>query len=219
MSKETWKHVDQYFSDHLIQSDLVMENLLASNAAAGLPAIDVSESQGKLLNLLIRLRSAKRILEFGTLGGYSTLWMARALPEGGKITTLEYSEKHAQVAKENMKEAGVKNKVEILTGPAIETLPILASNENTYDFFFIDADKKNNPAYVKWAIELAEPGACLIVDNVVREGAILNEQVDEEVKGVREMFEMLSNEPRIDSTAIQTVGSKGYDGLLIAVIN
>ncbi|ARI79253.1 methyltransferase [Halobacillus mangrovi] len=196
-----------------------MENLLASNAAAGLPAIDVSESQGKLLNLLIRLRSAKRILEFGTLGGYSTLWMARALPEGGKITTLEYSEKHAQVAKENMKEAGVKNKVEILTGPAIETLPILASNENTYDFFFIDADKKNNPAYVKWAIELAEPGACLIVDNVVREGAILNEQVDEEVKGVREMFEMLSNEPRIDSTAIQTVGSKGYDGLLIAVIN
>ncbi|MGI8314797.1 O-methyltransferase [Halobacillus mangrovi] len=214
-----WKHVDQYFSDHLMQSDLVMENLLSSNAAAGLPAIDVSESQGKLLNLLIRLKSAKRILEFGTLGGYSTLWMARALPEGGKITTLEYSEKHAQVAEKNMEEAGVKDKVEILTGPAIKTLPTLASKENTYDFFFIDADKKNNPAYIKWAIELAEPGACLIVDNVVREGAILNEQEDEEVSGIKEMFEMLSNEPRIDSTAIQTVGSKGYDGLLFALIN
>lgn len=219
MSKEMWKHVDQYFSDHLMQSDLVMENLLSSNAAAGLPAIDVSESQGKLLNLLIRLKSAKRILEFGTLGGYSTLWMARALPEGGKITTLEYSEKHAQVAEKNMEEAGVKDKVEILTGPAIKTLPTLASKENTYDFFFIDADKKNNPAYIKWAIELAEPGACLIVDNVVREGAILNEQEDEEVSGIKEMFEMLSNEPRIDSTAIQTVGSKGYDGLLFALIN
>lgn len=219
MRKETWKHVDSYFSEQLGLSDPIMKSLLETNAAAGLPAIDVSESQGKLLSLLIRIKSAKRILEFGTLGGYSTVWMASALPEDGKITTLEYSDKHAQVALKNMENAGVNDKVEILTGPAIKTLPILASKENTYDFFFIDADKKNNPAYVKWAIELAEPGACLIVDNVVREGAILSEQEDEDIKGIREMFEMLSNEPRIDSTAIQTVGSKGYDGLLIAVIN
>ncbi|KHE71817.1 O-methyltransferase [Halobacillus sp. BBL2006] len=218
MSEKTWKSVDSYFNNYLISPDPIMDNLLQANAEANLPAIDVSESQGKLLNLLVKMKSAKRVLEIGTLGGYSSIWMARALPEDGKLVTLEYSEKHARVAEKNMMNAGLKDKIEVITGRAVDTLPSLSSRGDSYDFIFIDADKKNNPVYVKWAIDLALPGACIIVDNVVREGEVLNENGDESVQGIREMVEMLSNEPRIDSTAIQTVGSKGYDGLLIAII-
>ncbi|WP_335871546.1 O-methyltransferase [Bacillus sp. 2205SS5-2] len=215
-----WTKVDDYFSEELIGEDVVMEGILEANQAANLPAIDVSPNQGKFLNLLAKVKGAKRILEIGTLGGYSTTWLARALPVEGQLVTLEYSEKHAKVATENLKNAGVDHLVNIFVGPALDTLPTLADKGfSSFDLIFIDADKVNNPQYVKWGIELAKPGAIMIVDNVTRGGRVLDSSSeDESVQGVRNCLELLKSDPRIDSTAIQTVGAKGYDGFVMGIV-
>lgn len=197
-----------------------MDSILKANTEAGLPAIDVSPNQGKLLYLLAKMKAAKSILEIGTLGGYSTVWLARALPEDGHVVTLEFSEKHANVAKENIKKAGFDNKIDILVGPALETLPTLEKKGfASFDFIFIDADKPNNPNYLKWALELSRPGTVIIADNVVRNGKVIEEDTqDQNVHGIRQFIDLLAEESRIDSTAIQTVGSKGYDGFVLGIV-
>ncbi|MGP4077879.1 O-methyltransferase [Halobacillus sp. K22] len=219
-TQKTWSEVDDYFNSKLIPEQDAMNAVLESNSEAGLPSIDVSPAQGKMLHVLAKIRGAKRILEVGTLGGYSSIWLASALPENGRLITLEASEKHAQAAKGNIENAGLKDKVEILVGPANETFPSLAESDTTpFDFVFIDADKRNNPSYIKWAIDLSASGTCIVVDNVVRNGeVVVKDSEDPDIEGIRDMFDILSNEPNIDSTAIQTVGSKGYDGFLLAVV-
>ncbi|MBN9656251.1 O-methyltransferase [Halobacillus sp. GSS1] len=215
---ETWKQVDQYFIDQLIPSDPVMENVLKANEEAGLPSIDVSATQGKMLQLFVKMKAAKHVLEIGTLGGYSTTWMAKALPEDGHITTLEFNPKHAEVASNNLEMAGIKDKVEVIVGPALDSLPTLEGRE-PFDFIFIDADKDNNPRYIKEALTLSKPGTTILVDNVVRDGRLLDaESKDKSIIGIREMFDLLNNHPKLDSTAFQTVGSKGYDGFVLAVV-
>lgn len=217
MTEKNWEEVDHYFTSKLHKQDEVLEAAMKANEEADLPAIDVAPNQGKLLHLLAKMKGAKSILEIGTLGGYSSIWMARALPEEGSLITLEYSEKHAEVARENFKRAGVDKKVKVLTGAALDTLPTL--NDRKFDFIFIDADKKNNPHYIKWAIELSNPGAVIITDNVVRGGRVTDAASDDEnIKGIREFADKLSEDERIDSTAIQTVGSKGYDGFVIGIV-
>ena len=215
-----WNDVDLYFNRKLHKADPIMDSVLKANEVANLPAIDVSESQGKLLHLLVKMKGASNVLEIGTLGGYSSIWMARALPEKGRLTTLEYSEEHAKVAAENMKQAGVDHKIDILVGAALDTLPTLEEKGYApFDFVFIDADKINNPHYLKWALQLSKPGAVIITDNVVRSGEVINSESDDEsVKGVRQFIDVLAKESRIDSTAIQTVGSKGYDGFVLGIV-
>lgn len=214
-----WNDVDEYFIEKLIPNDPILENVLLANYHAGLPSIDVSPTQGKLLYLLAKIKGAKNILEIGTLGGYSSIWLARALPEDGKLTTLEISDEHAKVAKQNIIEAKLQDKVEIIIGKALDTLPTLKESKSSFDFIFIDADKPNNPHYLKWALKLATPGALIIVDNVVRNGEVIYEtNQDESVKGVRQLMDLLASDPRINSTAIQTVGLKGYDGFVIGVV-
>ncbi|PFA67672.1 methyltransferase [Bacillus sp. AFS015802] len=215
-SANTWTKVDQYYTSKLQKKDSIMESVLKANSEAELPAIDVSPNQGKFLSLLARLKGAKSILEIGTLGGYSTIWLARALPEDGRLVTLEYSDKHAKVAEENIRNAGFGEKVEIKVGAALDTLPTL---EGTFDFIFIDADKQNNANYLKWALQLSQPGTVIITDNVVRSGRVIDENSeDDSVQGVRTFVDMLSKEDRIDSTVVQTVGSKGYDGFVMGVV-
>ncbi|MGG0174610.1 O-methyltransferase [Gottfriedia acidiceleris] len=214
-----WNDVDEYFIEKLIPNDPILENVLLTNYQAGLPSIDVSPTQGKLLYLLAKIKGAKNILEIGTLGGYSSIWLARALPEDGKLITLEISHEHAKVAKQNIKEAKLQNKVEIIIGKALETLPTLKESKPLFDFIFIDADKPNNPHYLNWALKLATPGALIIVDNVVRNGEVIYEtSQDENVKGVRQLMDLITTDSRIDTTAIQTVGLKGYDGFVIGVV-
>lgn len=217
MNEKTWKEVDQYFTAKLHKKEQLMNEVMKANEEAQMPSIDVSPSQGKMLHMLVKMKGAKRILEIGTLGGYSSIWMARALPENGSLITLEYSEKHAEVARGNIKKAGLENKVKILTGAALDTLPSLKGQK--FDFIFIDADKKNNPHYIKWAIELSEPGTVIITDNVVRGGRVIDaKSPDENIKGVRTFIDILSDSELIDSTAIQTVGTKGYDGFVIGIV-
>ncbi|MEI5905544.1 O-methyltransferase [Bacillus spongiae] len=215
-----WNNVDLYFQNNLQQEDPVMKSVLKANEEAGLPAIDVSPNQGKMLYLLAKLKKANNILEIGTLGGYSSIWLARALPNDGQIMSLEYSEKHASVARQNIRNAGLKDKVTILVGPALETLPTIEEKGyHHFDFIFIDADKQNNANYVQWGLKLCKPGAVIIVDNVVRNGQVLKEdEHDPNIQGVRDCIELFSSEPRIDATAIQTVGSKGYDGFLLGIV-
>ncbi|ODG91110.1 MULTISPECIES: O-methyltransferase [Bacillaceae] len=214
-----WNDVDEYFVEKLIPNDPILENVLLANYQAGLPSIDVSPTQGKLLYLLAKIKGAKNILEIGTLGGYSSIWLARALPEDGKLTTLEISHEHAKVAKQNIIEAKLQEKVEIIIGKALDTLPTLKESKPLFDFIFIDADKPNNPHYLKWALKLASSGALIIVDNVVRNGEVIYEtSQDESVKGVRELLDLITTDSRIDTTAIQTVGLKGYDGFVIGVV-
>jgi predicted O-methyltransferase YrrM len=217
MSEKSWGEVDGYIGERLLAgADPVFEAVLRANAAAGLPAIDVSPAQGKFLNLLVRIAGAKRILEIGTLGGYSTIWMAKALPEGGRLTTLEYSAKHAAVASENLARAGVLDLVEIRVGAALEALPKL---NGPFDLIFIDADKPNNPNYLEWALRLSRTGSIIILDNVVRDGRIVDaKSSDASVLGARAGFEFLRSHPRIDSTALQTVGLKGWDGFVLGVV-
>ncbi|MGE7945005.1 O-methyltransferase [Lysinibacillus xylanilyticus] len=215
-----WNNVDEYFMEKLIPADTELEAVLQANKAAGIPEIDVSPTQGRLLHLLAKIKGAKNILEIGTLGGYSSIWMARALPNEGKIYTLEIDSEYAFVAKQNIKNAGCENKVEIIVGDALETLPTLKKIAPPFDLTFIDADKPNNPHYLKWALELANSGAVIIADNVVRDGAIVDEKSeDERVQGMRQFIDLLQGESRIESTAIQTVGNKGYDGFVLAVVN
>lgn len=220
MNNSIWNDVDIYFSSKLQTSDPIMDSILRANTEAGLPAIDVSPNQGKFLYLLAKLKGAKNILEIGTLGGYSSVWLARALPEDGHLVTLEFSKKHAEVANENIRNAGLENKIDIMVGPALETLPTLKKKGfSSFDFIFIDADKPNNPEYLKWALELSKPGTVIITDNVVRNGKVIEDDTEDlSVQGTRQFIELLSEESRIDSTAIQTVGIKGYDGFVLGVV-
>ncbi|UKK86374.1 O-methyltransferase [Sphingopyxis sp. BSN-002] len=213
---ERWQAVDDYIAGKLLGADDALAATLANNTAAGLPPIDVSAAQGKMLFLLARMAGAKRILEVGTLGGYSTIWLARALPEDGSLVTLELEAHHAAVARENLERAGLSDKVDIRTGPAAESLAAMAAGD-PFDFVFIDADKQNNALYVSEAIRLGRSGTTIIVDNVVREGGVLDATSDDErILGTRALFDMLNADPRIDATAVQTVGSKGWDGFVLA---
>jgi len=220
MSQDTWSAVDNYIDDELALSDAILDAAIAANAAGGLPAIDVTASQGKLLQLLARLAGAKRILEIGTLGGYSTIWLARALPPDGRLITLEFEPKHAAVAKLNIERAGLSHIVEVRTGAALDSLPVIeAENAGPFDLFFIDADKVNNPVYLDWAIRLSRRGSVIIVDNVVREGGLADSNSDDAaIRASRKVVELIASDPRVDGTVIQTVGTKGYDGFAIAVV-
>jgi predicted O-methyltransferase YrrM len=220
MSQDQWTAVDRYFVERLMPADPVLEAALEANTAAELPCIDVSPVQGKFLYLLAFTKGARRVLEVGTLGGYSTIWLARALPEDGRLVTLELNPKHAQVARANLERAGVSSKVEIRVGPAAQSLAQLhAEGVEPFDMIFIDADKPSNPVYLQWALKLARRGSLIVVDNVVREGEILDPaSTDPDVQGTRALFEMLAAEPRLAATAIQTVGSKKYDGFAMAVV-
>jgi predicted O-methyltransferase YrrM len=220
MTIERWTAVDRYIADRLVLSDSVLTAALEASAASGLPDISVTPNQGKLLWLWARVLGAKNILEIGTLGGYSTIWLARGLAAGGRLVTLEVEPKHAEVARANFARAGLEGVVELRLGPALETLPKLAAEgRGPFDLVFIDADKPNNPEYFAWALRLARRGSLIIVDNVVRGGAVINaESVDPSVQGVRRLNELLAAEPRVSATAIQTVGSKGYDGFAVALV-
>ena len=215
-----WTAVERWLDAHLLAPDPTLDAVLAANAAAGLPAHDVSPSQGKLLHLLARISGARAVLEIGTLGAYSTIWLARALPADGVVVTLEADARHAEVARANLARAGVASRVELRVGAALETLPLLAAERRTpFDLVFIDADKRSNVAYLDWALRLARPGAAIVVDNVVRDGAVLDaSSADESVRGVRALAERLADEPRIDATALQTVGGKGWDGFVLALV-
>ena len=219
MTEDLWTAVDRYIADQLVPPDAALDAALASSAANGLPAIHVAPPQGKLLHVLARAIGAKRILEVGTLGGYSTIWLARALAPGGTLITLEYDPKHAKVARENIERAGLSGVVEIRVGNAIDTLPqVAAEGGEPFDLVFIDADKPGNPAYFAWAMKLVRPGSLIIVDNVVRNGGLIDPAGDANVQGARRLCEAMAREPRVRATVIQTVGGKGYDGFAIAVV-
>ena len=220
MGQADWSAVDDYIAGHLLGDDSVLEAALASNAAAGLPAIDVSPAQGKMLHLFARGMGARRILEVGTLGGYSTIWLARALPEGGRLVTLELDPHHAATARANLAHAGLADKVEVRVGPASETLDaMIASGEAPFDFIFVDADKEGYPAYLAAAMRLSRPGTMIVFDNVVREGGILDPgHPDPRVQGTRALFEAMAAEPRLSATAIQTVGAKKWDGFALGLV-
>jgi len=217
-TSEQWAEVDHYLTDLLVGQDDVLRETLRSSDAAGLPAINVSPPQGKLLHLLARLGGARRVLEIGTLAGYSTIWLARALPAGGRVITLEMEPKHAEVARANFARAGLESVIELRLGKALDTLPGL-TGEGPFDLFFIDADKASIPRYFEWSLRLSRPGSLIVVDNVVRGGEVADAtSTDEAVRGVRRLNEMMAAEPRVSATVIQTVGGKGYDGLSFALV-
>lgn len=217
---EKWTAVDQYVSDVLIPRDSTLEEALQANAAANLPAHDVSPTQGKFLKLLVQIQGARNILEIGTLGGYSTIWLARGLLSGGRVVTLEANEKHAEIARNNIERANLNDKIEVRVGLALDSLrQIKNENYEPFDFIFIDADKQNNPTYFEWALKLSRPGTIIIGDNVVREGEVIdNTSKDPRVQGIHRFYELIAAEPRVSATALQTVGSKGYDGFVMAVV-
>jgi predicted O-methyltransferase YrrM len=222
MSEDLWSTVDAYVTDRAVRPEPAMSGALARAQAAGLPPIAVSAPLGKLLQLLARILDARKVLEIGTLGGYSTIWMARALPADGRLVTLEIDPAHADVARANIAEAGLADVAEVRLGPALESLPALASEgAGPFDLTFIDADKANVPDYFDWAIRLSRPGGVIAVDNVVRNGALVDESSsDPNVVGVRRLHEMIAGlGDRVSATTIQTVGSKGYDGVTVAVVN
>ncbi|MGJ3262193.1 MAG: O-methyltransferase [Salinarimonas sp.] len=221
MTTEDKSHaVDVWFAEALSLSDPALDMALAANVEAGLPAIDVSPAQGKLLHLLARMAGAKRILEIGTLGGYSTIHLARALPEGGLVTTLEVDPKHAGVARENIARAGLSERVEIRVGRALDTLAALeAEGAAPFDLVFVDADKPSNPDYLAFALRLSRPGTVLVFDNVVRDGAVLDaDSTSPTVRGTRAVIEALGREKRLSATAVQTLGVKGWDGFALAIV-
>lgn len=216
MSEASWTAVDDYVSSQLLKADAALADALLNNSENNLPPIDVSPVQGKLLMLLAQMSGAKHILEIGTLGGYSTIWLARALPADGKLVTLEVDRKHARVAAENLERAGLADKVDIKVGPAKDSLEAMKAGD-PFDFVFIDADKQGNVHYVDEAIRLGRVGTTIIVDNVIREGAIIDTgNVDPRVIGTRKLYEHVASHPRLNATAIQTVGGKGWDGFLLA---
>ncbi|MET8470958.1 O-methyltransferase [Streptomyces sp. NPDC006422] len=211
--------VDAYLSDLLAPADDALAAALADSAAAGLPGINVSATHGKLLHLVARVQGARRILEIGTLGGYSTIWLARALPADGSLITLEYSARHAEVARANLARAGLEKVVEVRVGAALDSLPGLAAEGGDFDLVFIDADKVNNPAYLEWALRMTHPGSVIVVDNVVRGGRVTDADATEgDVVGTRAALQLLADHPRLDATAIQTVGAKGHDGFALAYV-
>jgi predicted O-methyltransferase YrrM len=214
---DRWAAVDRYLTDRLIPADPALEAALSASAEAGLPPHDVSPAQGRLLEVLTRAVGARSVLELGTLGGYSTIWLARGLPSGGLLVTLESDQGYADVARLNIERAGVGDRVELRTGPALETLPRL---RGPFDLIFIDADKRSNPEYLDWSLRLSRPGTLIVADNVVRGGAVAEAHSDNPgVQGVRRFLDMLGADPRVRATAIQTVGTKGYDGFAIAVVD
>ncbi|HVU63597.1 MAG TPA: O-methyltransferase [Phycisphaerales bacterium] len=218
MSQELWNAVDDYFNAMLVRPDSVLDEALAASAAAGLPPIAVSASQGKLLHVMARMVGAGRILELGTLAGYSTIWLGRALRAEGRLVTIEADPNHAAVARANIARAGLVSRVDLRVGRALEVLPTLAGEE-PFDLVFIDADKANIPAYFAWSLDHTRRGGVIIVDNVVRDGEVIQaESEDPSVRGVRTFMEMVRNERRVTATAVQTVGSKGYDGFAIAMV-
>jgi predicted O-methyltransferase YrrM len=220
MMRDQWEEVDRYFGELLLRPDPDLDAALSDSVDAGLPAISVTPQQGKFLNLLARSMAARSILEIGTLGGYSTIWLARALTPGGRLVTLEIDSAHADVARRNMARAGVSDRVDLILGPALETLPRLAAeHRGPFDLIFIDADKVNYPDYLTWSLRLSRHGTLIIADNVVRDGAIVKpDSEDENVRAVRRFNDRLAAEPRLDATVIQTVGGKGYDGFAIAMV-
>ena len=221
MSQDLWGRVDDYIAERLVAEDAVLQASLSANDAAGLPAIDVSAAQGKFLNLMVSITGARRVLEVGTLGGYSTIWMARALPSDGKLVTLEFSPHHAEVAQSNITRAGLNHIVDIHVGAAAETLPRLAeSGAGPFDLVFIDADKPNNVTYLEWAVRLARPGTVIILDNVIRDGQVLEPgNTDPRIIGTRAAFDWIGSHPRLRASALQTVGAKGWDGFAIMVVD
>jgi len=219
-ARPEWVAVDRYFGDLLAPPDAQLDAALEANREAGLPAIDVSPLQGKFLHLLVQMLQPRRVLEIGTLGGYSTIWMARALARGGRIISLEFSPKHAKVARANLKNAGLLDRVDIRVGPALDSLPVLDfSGAGPFDLIFIDADKENNPQYLEWALRLSRPGTVILVDNVVRDGKVTNaKSSDPDIRGTRRMTELMAAEGRLNATVLQNVGVKGYDGFALAVV-
>ncbi len=220
MLQERWTAVDGYIDENLVPADPVLEAALRASADAGLPPISVSPSQGKLLHVLARSQGARTILEIGTLGGYSAIWLARALPAGGSLITLEAEPRHAEVARANLARAGLADIAEVRLGPAQDTLAQLhATGEGPFDLIFIDADKAGYPGYLSWSLRLSRPGTMIIADNVVRGGAVADSASrDVNVQGVRRFIEVMAAEPRVSATVVQTVGSKGYDGFALAVV-
>ena len=220
MPPEIWTEVDRYINDLLSPADPALSAALQASDAAGLPRINVSPTQGKMLQLLARSQGARAILEIGTLGGYSTIWLARALPLGGRLITLEADPKHAEIARANIARAGLAELVELRLGRAADTLPQLAAEKRgPFDVIFIDADKPGYPVYLEWALRLSRRGTLIIADNVVRDGAVADgASSDPLVQGIRRFMDLLAAEPRVSATVIQTVGSKGYDGFAIALV-
>jgi predicted O-methyltransferase YrrM len=220
MNNDTWTRVDQYLASELLAPDAALEAALEASEAAGLPSIAVSPTQGRLLQMLARLCGARHILEIGTLGGYSTIWLARALPADGRLITLEADERHAAVARGNITRAGLGLIVEIRIARALDALPALAAESRPpFDLVFIDADKVNTPEYFRWALQLSRPGGVIVVDNVVRNGAVADASTtDASVLGMRRFFDMVGKEPRVSATAVQTVGAKGYDGFAVMLV-
>lgn len=220
MSQQTWTAVDDYFNGALLPADPVLDGARALSEAEGLPDIAVAPNQGRLLNLIARIHGARRILEVGTLGGYSTIWLARALPQDGILITLELDPHHAEVARANLKAAGLAEKAQVRVGRAVESLAALAEERpEPFDLVFIDADKPSNADYLAWALRLSRPGTVIAVDNVVREGAVVDpDSGNAAVQGVRRLVDAIAAEPRLTATAIQTTGVKGYDGFILALV-
>ncbi len=220
MDAELWTAVDDHFDRALVPSDPVLDAALAAGEEAGLPRIDVAPNQGKLLQLLARVRGARRILEVGTLAGYSTIWLARALPDDGSLITLEIDPRHAAVARANIERAGLDDRVEVRLGPALETLPRLAAEgRGPFDLVFIDADKPANADYFAWAVTLSRPGTLIVVDNVVRRGEVIDPGDDgPDAVGVRRLTDAIAADPRVTALAMQTVGRKGHDGFVLALV-
>jgi predicted O-methyltransferase YrrM len=221
MTQELWTKVDDYLAALLVPPDPTLDATLEACAAAGLPSIQVSPCQGKFLMLLAQLKGARNILELGTLGGYSTIWLARALPPGGRLVTLEVDAKHAEVARANFVRARLDHLIELFVGPALDILPrLVAERRGPFDLIFIDADKPNTPAYFQWALKLSRRGTVIVTDNVIRKGAVADAgSTDLNVLGMRRFLELVAAEPRVSATTLQTVGSKGYDGFTIAIVN
>lgn len=221
MNPTQWTAVDDYLCKALVPSDPTLDAALAASVQAGLPAINVSPNQGKLLHLIARIHGARRILEIGTLGGYSTIWLARALPDGGALTTLEVNTDYAAIARKNIERAGLAQRVTVRTGDAVKSLAALAAERVApFDLVFIDANKDGNPDYLTGALALSRPGTVIICDNVVREGRVAQSASrDPDVIGVRRYFEMVAADPRLTTTAIQTVGSKGWDGFALSIVS
>lgn len=221
MDQEIWTEVDDYLAGLLAPPDPVLDAAQATTSAAGMPAISVSPMQGRMLQILAMSLRARSILEIGTLGGYSTIWLARGMASGGRIVTLEKEHKHADIARANIARAGFANVVDLRVGSALDSLPTIASEGiGPFDLIFIDADKQNIPSYFEWSLRLSHPGTMIIVDNVVRDGDVANATSDDDAtRGVRSFFDMLSVDTRVTATAIQTVGLKGYDGFSMVVVN
>jgi len=220
VSLRLWTAVDRYYDDLFVPQDEALDAALEASAAAGLPAIDVAPNQGKLLYLLARMQGARKILEIGTLGGYSTIWLARALPADGRVISLEASAHHAEVARANIARAGLAKMVEVRVGKALDSLPRLAAEgQGPFDLIFIDADKGNNSKYFEWSMKLARRGSVIIADNVVRDGGVIDAKSrDADIRGIRRLNEVVAADSRVSAVAIQTVGSKGYDGFAMVLV-